>query len=136
MVPSGDDEIDRAREGVAGHATGASTARVRLELLYSWARLLQRLGNDVTSLEPLHASTLAGCRGRLGEPDVHAAIDAGFRLLEAVTATADRAEAATSGLPPATPAGGAWRGFHRDAGQTGVTTETGAVAGRRAWRAA
>ncbi|MEM1011712.1 MAG: PQQ-binding-like beta-propeller repeat protein [Planctomycetota bacterium] len=134
MVLTGDHEIDFVRREVRASPTTPATFGRRMEILYSWCRLLQRLGHDGSVLEPLHESHLRG--GKTGNPAVLAAVDKGFAILEDLASRGEvvreiKGQASASGVDESD-----WPHFHNDAGQTGVTSASGPTDGGVAWRAA
>lgn len=138
-------DIDRVRAEVAATRTIAESARSRLSHLYSWFRLLNNQGCDLSAFEPIR---LRLKRGETPRPDYLAAvtadlaaIDEGYRVLERIQAdvaghrVAEKVGARSPDTLASKTKSSDWALFHGGAAQTGYTDDPGPARGDVAWRA-
>ncbi len=132
---TGDDDLDRIRRQVAETPTAAETLWDRIDALWGWMVLLQRLGADLSDVLPLLD------RIEAAPPNACRAIDEAFAVFGRLQAELDPTPSVEAPLAPVADPGGppaetraAWPGYARDLHHTAAADEPGPAGGRVAWR--
>lgn len=138
-APTGDADIDRVRREAAQSPTDAANLWHRVDALWAWMVLLQRLDADLTAFLPVldrfEVRDVEAC-----PPDALRAVDEAFAVLGRIQANAevpaevaveprgDRDTAAEDARPAP------WPGYAGNPEHTAATDEPGPLNGRIAWR--
>lgn len=137
LIPTGDAELDRARDEALGSPTDAHTLTAHMNVLYVWLGLLQRQGADTDPVIPAQKRYLAGLEDS-NDTEVFAAIDDGLRFCEQIQ------QSINDDAPKSVPSGERtvsgdvapvdWPMYGGNTQHTAWTEDAGPVEGTLAWK--